>query len=139
MSNQGTELSLCPGCGKIFPHEMHSKDCKFIQFKCTLCQKTFVKRKHLNQHRKIHFPSIYHCNLCSESFKSKLNLKVHLKYLHENCNKNEFCTICQATFKRKADLQVHLKIHSDKKYTCSTCKMEFHRKYNLKVHVMSCF
>ena len=94
----------CSVCGKLFgtksglrrhlmnkhniSKEKNSKEKKL--FVCPVCEKTFIKQKHLTCHDKVHkeakelpFP----CSLCTKSFKTNNGKRKHQRKIHHNGGK----------------------------------------------------
>ena len=96
------------------------------------------------------------CESCDKNFTLKINLKRHIKSIHEE-NRSFKCTVCEKTFKQKSNLKIHFSsVHEKKKVIISTptvkklrekkscnwvfengivCRKTFHKTCNLKVHM----
>lgn len=49
-------------------------------FRCDLCDKTFIRKTHLNRHMTLHDSTKqFECNVCHKKFNRKDNLQAHLK------------------------------------------------------------
>ena len=59
-----------------------------LNFKCLKCERTFTRRRSLNQHQRIHTDEKpYKCSFCGYAAKWKANLSAHIKTFHlENIN-----------------------------------------------------
>jgi uncharacterized Zn-finger protein len=70
-----------------------------------------------NVHEKL---KLYECEQCSKRFEFKVNLRGHIKYLHEKPYK---CEICLMKFGKKSELTAHdKKVHE--KPQPYECKIE---------------
>lgn len=83
------------GCGKIFKHRqamMHHisyvHTTKF-EFKCSQCEKTFKKKKTLEEHEAVHNGTdLYSCPFCDRTFRNSGNMHSHKKRAHPEEYKN---------------------------------------------------
>jgi hypothetical protein len=91
---------LCKYCGKTIENrvgwlmccERGYENCKF---QCSLCSKTFSKKRHLKVHLKKHSEA-YKCVICAKEMTRKGALKVHM--LRHNKELNHQCDICCKAF-----------------------------------------
>jgi general transcription factor IIIA len=98
------------------------------RFPCTICEKKFKTKQHLQTHIKIHDPDreMFKCHLCDKDFTTTANLGVHLRTAHQIIKRKEGeeedslsviiqhqCTTCNKTFKHKHLLVRHKRTHQD--------------------------
>ena len=140
-----------------------TKTVKKMEFRCTICNKTFTKKVGLKAHIfSMHQDKrCFECLICGKKYKLKGHLKVHKVLVHERANQKPFkCSACEAAFKTKHQLKIHgFKVHKEvfesdieyqrylekvaerKKvaetmvYECTLCKKTFTKKYNLDMHM----
>lgn len=80
----------CLICGEKFIHkndyfvhlESHVSPEQRILFNCDKCDKTFVRKSHLNLHYQTHGKR-YKCYKCNKSFATKNNITVHRRIFHD--------------------------------------------------------
>lgn len=81
-------------------------------FICSVCEKRFTKKYHVDRHMLIHTGEKPHkCNDCGRSFNNKSNLMSHVQLVHKKLSPYQ-CDVCNVTFKRKKMLLEHIgKLH----------------------------
>jgi len=131
---------------------------------CEYCNKTFSKKKNLNEHVKIHSSEVFPCNICGKEFnvksnlrkhekshleskdfqcvdcgklyRSERNLKEHVTIVHLKSNYIFPCHLCDKEFNKKSILNGHLKCHLGiKDFQCVDCGKMFRKKPSLQQHV----
>ncbi|KAI5706689.1 hypothetical protein M8J75_010463 [Diaphorina citri] len=164
----GVTSYKCPHCTSLFARffslRKHLRSHSGVRpFICTICNKSFVQRNHLNRHTNIHTGPGYQCNICGRVMNDRTNLKVHMrnhtgekKYICEVCGKgfvqwsshyyhmfthsesrNFQCTVCDKKFATPAGLREHKRVHviSEEKHICETCGNSFSSRRNLLYHI----
>ncbi|XP_069509267.1 zinc finger protein 583-like isoform X2 [Ambystoma mexicanum] len=103
-------------------------------YSCTECEKSFSRKGHLIQHRRIHTGvRPYQCNECEKSFSRKEHLMVH-KRTHTGVRPYH-CSMCEKSFTQMGVLIRHQRTHTqDRPYQCTECGKNFSRKGHLSIH-----
>jgi len=73
----------------------HPRDGKPRPYSCTVCEKRFTRKDHLNDHRKRHTgENLYSCTQCGKRFSSQSSLSDHM-----NIHSSKYrCTQCDKCF-----------------------------------------
>lgn len=109
--------------------------------KCSICSKTFARRKAFMIHLKSHAEGSYKCLVCDIEFISNHKLDIHTRETH--LPDNDFlCKVCDVKFKTYYQLCYHKTSHHSKKddpgsHKCLICSKTYARKNNLVLHVKS--
>jgi len=80
-------------------------------YKCTICNKEFVKKSYCKQHILAHSKK-YKCTMCDSKFSHRNHLNQHMLCHKE---KEAKCPVCNKLFTYKFNMVKHLKCHI--KYT----------------------
>ena len=145
--NEILKVTTCLTCKKAFrgnwrqtnarkhmeKHE-HSNDNE-----CTLCGKSFTKKRPLEAHLMRHFGQMpYNCKNCTERFPTENELRKHDETTH---NRKHICTDCGKSFPYKSELETHRRSHiGEKPFLCLKCdyafadSSSFRRHTETKVH-----
>ncbi|XP_041988831.1 zinc finger protein 14 homolog isoform X5 [Aricia agestis] len=106
----------CPVCSK--PFHVASKmwaHCKEVHvrernFSCTMCEKKFFTRTHVQKHMVKHLGErTHHCEICKKSYARKQTLRDHMR-IH-NGDRRYACTQCSQAFVQNTSLKLHMKVH----------------------------
>ena len=88
----------------------HSQDDKPRPYFCTVCDKRFTQKGHLNQHKQLHTgEKSYSCTQCEKRFTFQESLKRHMNVHSNNNNNNNNNTLiyiapaCRMTSEALAD------------------------------------
>ena len=130
---------ICEICNKSFYTKTevarHNIVSHSPQVQCDKCLK-FLNQSSLKNHLKdVHSKNDpYPCMQCGSQLKSRLQLKRHVKYVH---NPKSFrCNECDKMFAKKCGLKTHVKdIHLRVTYQCKICPEELASYYLRKLHM----
>ena len=112
---------------------------KRLIWKCSLCNKSFVRLRGLERHESI--CNHKQCNICQGSFNHRDDLIEHKQNVHgesqQVCPAETFhCSICKKSFSRKDKLNDHNKeVHQGQRFKCPKCRASFTQKAKLKNHI----
>ncbi|XP_072297299.1 zinc finger and BTB domain-containing protein 41 [Eucyclogobius newberryi] len=169
----------CPVCNKLHAskktlakhirrfHPDHIQDNKKMKrsegWKCAVCQKTFTRRPHLQEHMILHSQELpFKCSFCDQYFKSRFARLKHQEKSHlgpfpcEICgrqfndsgNKRRHiecthggkrkwtCFVCGKSVRERTTLREHMRIHSgEKPHLCSICGQSFRHGSSYRLHL----
>uniref|UniRef100_A0A146KPP4 Zinc finger protein OZF n=2 Tax=Lygus hesperus TaxID=30085 RepID=A0A146KPP4_LYGHE len=94
-------------------------------FQCDTCTKTFKRKEHLYQHKKLHTGERpFKCAHCVRTFSRKEHL---VRHAHSHTGQKLFnCDVCGKSFSRKDNVRKHRKTHETTgPYSCEFCGMQF--------------
>ncbi|XP_068096157.1 zinc finger and BTB domain-containing protein 41 [Hyperolius riggenbachi] len=130
----------CDICNKSFSRRPHLEEHMILHsqdnpFKCTYCDEQFKSRfKRLKHHEKYHLGP-FPCDLCDRQFNDSGNLKRHIEYTHGGKRKWS-CFICGKSVRERTTLKEHLRIHSgEKPHLCSICGQNFRHGSSYRLHL----
>ncbi|XP_051985201.1 zinc finger and BTB domain-containing protein 41 [Xyrauchen texanus] len=132
-------------------------------WKCDICQKSFSRRPHLEEHMVLHsqdkpfkcaycdeyfksrFARLKHqekfhlgpfpCDICGRQFNDTGNRKRHIECTHGGKRKWT-CFLCGKSVRERTTLREHLRIHSgEKPYLCSICGQSFRHGSSYRLHL----
>ncbi|KAF4519907.1 hypothetical protein B566_EDAN008283 [Ephemera danica] len=103
-------------------------------FPCDTCGKTFRRKEHLFQHRKLHTGERpFSCSVCGKAFSRKEHLVRHA--VSHTGEKVHSCELCGKAFSRKDNLLKHRKTHGIAgPYVCEACGKSFVVKHYYLMH-----
>ena len=110
---------------------------KLRLYVCTVCDKQFTTKQHLNHHKISHTGGkLYSCTQCGKCFALPRYLRSHM-YVHSTRSRYK-CTECGRCFRDKHNLMIHQRIHSgEKPFECTVCSKRFNISHDLVVHSRS--
>ena len=77
---------------------------------CSACNKHFSDPEEFRKHIESHYGNIHLCSICEQGFLSELSLRKHKDYLH-TANNTHFCHICNEHFSFYNTFKLHLLSH----------------------------
>lgn len=146
-------------CSVACANTRQSKNSIKIKYKCSLCNKEYVKKQKLDKHYKLFHPEYktkHICNFCGIEFATGSKLGCHISKQCElnpnrgkqkNVNQRNWkCEYCNGIFKSRSLLQKHKKeIHYNQNVKrpvingkCKFCDKIFKYQNGLTVHERSC-
>jgi len=137
------KLKYCSFCKVSFPStsSLESHSC-VRPYPCTVCDKAFRKKQHLESHSFIHDKiKQYSCETCGKLFRQRNHLRKHREEVHEAdpSKRDCVCNQCGKGFATQRRLDYHRNhTHTYKpktKLKCHICSKEFSRG-KLKPHMM---
>ncbi|XP_019899177.2 zinc finger protein 665-like isoform X2 [Esox lucius] len=107
-----------------------------MPYGCDVCGEKFMLLKFLIRHKQSkHTVKTYKCSLCEKTFLKAGSRNNHER---SHSEKNYRCSDCGETFKERGDRDAHKCIVFTGKqlFSCSECSENFDRQYHLKRHQM---
>ncbi|XP_044269114.1 zinc finger protein OZF-like isoform X29 [Tribolium madens] len=123
---------------KIKQHTIihHTRD---FPFKCDLCDKGFIKKQLLADHKKVQHEGVeLVCELCSKSFRTQANFRNHVaKHDPDYITPKFTCEMCGQVLHKKSSFEKHMKKHKGEcdNYVCHTCGKRLSSSESLKYHM----
>ncbi|XP_040282893.1 zinc finger protein 135-like isoform X1 [Bufo bufo] len=103
-------------------------------YKCTYCEKSFLRGTQLREHERTHTGERpYQCLKCPKSFSRSTQLKDHQR---THTGERPFqCTECGKTFTHSSNLIHHRRTHTgEKPHKCNMCPKSFSQNSDLNRH-----
>ena len=107
--------------------------------KCDVCDKHFLDRKKLEEHKRRHkkkpvSQADYPCVVCGKVFLKREHWRRHVK-IHDDVRPYA-CPVCKKGFRRKEHVKRHMLIHTgEKPFECMFCSQRYQRADHLKKHL----
>lgn len=139
-SHSGIQPFICAECGKGFSSKylltshlkIHTERPR--PFKCSHCDKAFVKAKERIRHERTHDSLELPCRFCPKLFKTPQYLKLHEK--KHQPHQPFICSVCGKALSSKYSLGQHERLHSEERpHVCDVCGSAFAQKANLLTHM----
>jgi len=104
-------------------------------FACHMCNKTFIRKSHMNKHiKEVHIgeKNVF-CEQCPKTFKTQDQLYQHI-VVHTG-EKNFHCDVCPKSFGHRGTLANHKLLHTgEKPWACDVCGLTFRQNGQLNGH-----
>ncbi|OCT85282.1 zinc finger and BTB domain-containing protein 41 [Xenopus laevis] len=130
----------CDVCNKSFTRRPHLEEHMILHsqdkpFKCTYCEEHFKSRFTRLKHQEKFHLGPFPCNICGRHFNDTGNMKRHIEYTHGGKRKWT-CFICGKSVRERTTLKEHLRIHSgEKPHLCSICGQSFRHGSSYRLHL----
>ena len=130
--------SACTVCGKTFTKKRYMDIHMLVHtgekpYECDECGRAFRQRSALRTHMVTHTGARpFPCSVCGASFTTSFSMKRHYK-IHTG-EKPHKCTKCGKSFRTKVGLNEHMNTHDNIRYGCGVCGKSFTSKPGLKLH-----
>lgn len=130
----------CDICNKSFTRRPHLEEHRILHtqdkpFKCTYCEEHFKSRFARLKHQEKFHLGPFPCNICGRQFNDTGNLKRHIECTHGGKRKWT-CFICGKSVRERTTLKEHLRIHSgEKPHLCSICGQSFRHGSSYRLHL----
>jgi hypothetical protein len=112
-------------------------------WRCDVCNKKFITRKVLSDHKRKLHTNPGKCDVCSKNFSSAVKLNNHMQRRHTDGN-TLLCSTCGHQSSHPDNLRRHMMTHSrevvktprkKKSYPCVVCNKVYGHKRTLQKHV----
>ncbi|XP_044288302.1 zinc finger and BTB domain-containing protein 41 [Varanus komodoensis] len=130
----------CDICNKSFTRRPHLEEHMILHtqdkpFKCTYCEEYFKSRFARLKHQEKFHLGPFPCDICGRQFNDTGNLKRHIECTHGGKRKWT-CFICGKSVRERTTLKEHLRIHSgEKPHLCSICGQSFRHGSSYRLHL----
>ncbi|KAM4722872.1 zinc finger and BTB domain-containing protein 41 [Rhinophrynus dorsalis] len=137
MKNEGWK---CDICDKSFSRRPHLEEHMILHsqdkpFKCTYCEEHFKSRFTRLKHQEKFHLGPFPCEICGRHFNDTGNMKRHIEYTHGGKRKWT-CFVCGKSVRERTTLKEHMRIHSgEKPYLCSICGQSFRHGSSYRLHL----
>ncbi|XP_053549764.1 zinc finger and BTB domain-containing protein 41 [Bombina bombina] len=135
-----SESWKCDVCNKSFTRRPHLQEHMILHsqdkpFKCSYCEEHFKSRFPRLKHQEKHHLGPFPCDICGRPFNDTGNLKRHIEYTHGGKRKWT-CFICGKSVRERTTLKEHMRIHSgEKPHLCSICGQSFRHGSSYRLHL----
>nr|XP_020640331.1 zinc finger and BTB domain-containing protein 41 [Pogona vitticeps]XP_020640332.1 zinc finger and BTB domain-containing protein 41 [Pogona vitticeps]XP_020640333.1 zinc finger and BTB domain-containing protein 41 [Pogona vitticeps]XP_020640334.1 zinc finger and BTB domain-containing protein 41 [Pogona vitticeps] len=130
----------CDICNKSFTRRPHLEEHMILHtqdkpFKCIYCEEHFKSRFARLKHQEKFHLGPFPCDICGRQFNDTGNLKRHIECTHGGKRKWT-CFICGKSVRERTTLKEHLRIHSgEKPHLCSICGQSFRHGSSYRLHL----
>ncbi|XP_072919607.1 zinc finger and BTB domain-containing protein 41-like [Hemitrygon akajei] len=135
-----SEAWRCDVCNKTFTRRPHLEEHMILHtqdkpFKCSYCEEHFKSRFARLKHQEKFHLGPFPCDICGRQFNDTGNLKRHIECTHGGKRKWT-CLICGKSVRERTTLKEHLRIHSgEKPHLCSICGQSFRHGSSYRLHL----
>ncbi|XP_078417853.1 zinc finger and BTB domain-containing protein 41 [Cetorhinus maximus] len=135
-----SEAWKCEVCNKTFTRRPHLEEHMILHtqdkpFKCSYCEEHFKSRFARLKHQEKFHLGPFPCDICGRQFNDTGNLKRHIECTHGGKRKWT-CFICGKSVRERTTLKEHLRIHSgEKPHLCSICGQSFRHGSSYRLHL----
>ncbi|XP_039590931.1 zinc finger and BTB domain-containing protein 41 [Polypterus senegalus] len=130
----------CDICNKSFTRRPHLEEHMILHtqdrpFKCAYCDDHFKSRFARLKHQEKFHLGPFPCDICGRQFNDTGNRKRHIECTHGGKRKWT-CFICGKSVRERTTLKEHLRIHSgEKPHLCSICGQSFRHGSSYRLHL----
>nr|XP_006635010.2 PREDICTED: zinc finger and BTB domain-containing protein 41 [Lepisosteus oculatus]XP_015211177.1 PREDICTED: zinc finger and BTB domain-containing protein 41 [Lepisosteus oculatus]XP_015211178.1 PREDICTED: zinc finger and BTB domain-containing protein 41 [Lepisosteus oculatus]XP_015211179.1 PREDICTED: zinc finger and BTB domain-containing protein 41 [Lepisosteus oculatus] len=140
MKKRKSEGWKCDICNKSFTRRPHLEEHMILHtqdrpFKCSYCDDHFKSRFARLKHQEKFHLGPFPCDICGRQFNDTGNRKRHIECTHGGKRKWT-CFICGKSVRERTTLKEHLRIHSgEKPHLCSICGQSFRHGSSYRLHL----